>query len=453
MTHPSPFPRLARPCLAVLALVPVLALPATTRAEPLTLADALRQAEVGARAVRIKDAEVDKARYEHHATMTDLGPKLNLAADYQHWDSELKFAFKAPDPSTIPPEFSWVTDLFGSGDSVIRARNTWSASVAVVQPITPLVTIGLASHLTSLNVDRARVEALMERRKARLQAIDGFFGVLRARKTVAVLEALDRAVSTHLEQAEQFEKVGLLKKDDVMRVRVQAESLRGNLDMARMSAEVQASSLALLLGRPLGAAIEPVEDAFPADVAEPLDTCLEEAVAHRPELQQVRLAVRMAEAARDIKGTAWLPAVSGLFSYNRATQTQFSKADSWFVGLTAQWTVFDWGRNFLNLKAAGADVAAARHAAAQVEDLVRLEVKANWLAVQTSRANIDRSARSVEQARENLRIQLERSKQSLNTTADVLDAEALALQAETEALAAGYGWRVAREKLYDSLGR
>lgn len=418
-------------------------------AEAVTLAAALQRAETAARSVHARDLQVDSARYQYNASMADLGPRVNLSADFQRWDSPIRFAVD------LPQELKDALGLqdYKASESVVRAQNTYSASVNVVQPLTPLITMGFAAHLAKLNIDQARIAALLERRKVRLSVIDAFYGILRLRSTVRTLEALEKAASGHLEQARRFEAVGMLKKDDVLRIGVQLETLRQQIDVARTGADVQASSLSLLMGMPVNASLDPVDSPLPPSAADTLDACMAEALSRRPEIQQVRTAIRMAEATRNLKATTWLPTVSGLFNFNQTNPTEFSKNKSWFVGITAQWAAWDWGKTFFTVRSAHADLLAARQSAGQVEDLVRLEVKANWLAAQTARAGIERSTRSVEQSRENLRIQLERSRQNLNTTTDVLDAEALVLQAETDAAAAEYGWRVADEKLQDSMGR
>jgi len=421
-------------------------------AEPWTVDAVVERALAHAPSLKARQAALDKARFERHASLADLGPRVNLSADYQRWDSPLKFTFQGPDPATIPPEFSWVTDLFGSGDSVIRAQNTWSASVAVIQPITGLAPLALASHLANLNVDRASLDTALERRRVRLQAIEGFLNLWKARRSMAVVEELLKAARGHQLQALEAERVGLLKKDDVLRIDVQIANLEQGLDLARMGAEVQGSSLALMLGLPLSTDLDLAEPRTDTGDPPPLDRCIAQALETREEVRQVRLAVRMAHTARDLQGTSWLPQVSGLFSYNRATATQFSKPDSWFVGLTAQWNAWDWGHNFLKFRAAQADVEAARRSADQVEDLIRLEVKAQWLALQNARNQALRADRAVTQARENLRIQMDRSRNGLNTTTDVLDAEALALQAETGALDARHDAWLAWERLREALG-
>jgi outer membrane protein TolC len=437
------------PAPASIVVIALLFFTTAARAQPVTLAEAIRQAEASGPSVAAKDLAFDSARYRYNASLAELGPRLNLSADYQRWNSPINFAFD------LPKELKDALGLqdFKPTQSVVRQQDTYSASVNVVQPITPLISLGLVSQLQKLNVDQAQMAAVAERRRTRLAVIDSFYGVLKLRRIVATMAGLEKAAAIHLEHAERYEAVGLLKRDDVLRIRVRLDSLRQELDLVRAGADVQCSHLALLMGLPVQASLDPVEGEDPPAIPEALDVCIADAIQHRVELKQARIAIGMAETARSLKIASWIPTLTGIFSYSQTTPSEFSRSTSWFAGVSAQWTPWDWGKTFLESRAAHSDVLAARQTVAQAEDLIPLEVKANWLAAQTAKNGIPRAIVSVEQARENLRIQFERARQNLNTTADVLDAQALLLQAEAESTGAEYLWRVAREKLYDSMGR
>lgn len=431
----------------LLAAALLLALPATVLANPLTLPEALRAAGENARQVRIRSAQVRKAQVQHQSALTNLGPKVLAGFDYQHWDSELAFKLD------LPPELSsqLPADMLQGG--VVRPRDTYTFNLSVVQPLTGLLTIGFGSKLAALNVDQARVAEALDRHNARLQAVDAFFGVLRTRRQIETLESMERTVAAHLEQARRFLEQGLLKQDDVLRIEVRLEQVRQGVTSARVGLDVTRGQLALLVGRPLGEVFEVADTTEVSPLGETLDASVEEAVANRWEVRQARLAVDMARTARVVKGLEFLPTVNGLFTYSRTKETQFSLPESWFVGLNASWTIFEWGRKILDLKATAVDVEIASQASAQVEDLVRLDVRANWLAAQAAWENIARSEVAVRQSRENLRIQTERARERMNTTTDVLDAESLVLQAENDRSAAVYGYLAARTKLLESLGR
>jgi outer membrane protein TolC len=419
-------------------------MPNRALAEPLTLELALQLAEQNARTLHARRLETRAARDDWRSTMAQLGPRLQTDFNYQHWDQEIRFQID------VPPEFQ---SLMPSVDSVIRQQDTYTASVSVIQPLTPLVTIGLASRLAALGVDQAVLQEIRDRRRIRLQTIDVFFGLIKARHGLAALESVRAATEQHLQKAGFFFEQGLLKKDDLLRIEVQRDRVIQGLELTRVGAEVLASQLALLVGRPLQSHIELIEPDRPQPLDEDLETCIVDALDRRPEIRQVRLAADMARFARDIRIMDFVPQAVGLFNYTRTRETQFTTPESWFLGINVSWTPWEWGKTFFATRAAQSRLDAARAGLGDIEDLVRLEVKSLWLSARTSHGNIERAGSSVAQARENLRIQTERFAQNMNTTTDILDAETLLLQAENDLLSAVHEFRVAREKLLDSMGR
>lgn len=257
----------------------------------------------------------------------------------------------------------------------------------------------------------------------------------------------------YLDQVRRFFEQGMAKQDDVLRIEVRLEQVRQGIANARVGLDVARSQLALLIGRPLGSEFRLADSREAPSMDEPLEKLEAEALESRFEVQQARLGVRMAKTARVVKGLEVVPSVNGIFTYTRAKETGFSEPESWFVGVNVSWTAFEWGRRVFDVAAASADVAAAREAAAQVEDMVRLDVRAAWLATRAAAENIARAELAVRQARENQRIQGERARENLGTTTDLLDAEALVVQAESDRDAALYGYQAARRKLLETVGR
>lgn len=416
-------------------------------AQPLTLDEALRLADEAARTNQVASLERQRVEWERSAAWSQVGPKLQLSYDYQWWNEAITFDLD------LPPEFRQVFPE-GTTGGVVRPRETYTFGVTVVQPLTLLYQVFLGARLAGLQVDVARLEEGLQRRRVRLQVVEAFYGVLEARRRIESLDAALRTAQAHLDQVGHFHEQGLLKRDDVLRVTVRVAQVEQALTLARTGADVVCGQLDLLVGRSPSAPCDLMEeDADPETIPDDPDACVEEALRQRPDVAQARLAVAVARTARLLKAGDWLPQVSGLFNYSRTRATQFSHPEAWFFGVTLTWTPWEWGRTYFEFRGASDQVEAALQTALQVEDLVRLEVRTRWLQARAAYDNLERATVAVDQARENLRIQVDRARQNLNTTTDMLDAEALVVQAESDRFAALYGYRVAAHRLADAMGR
>lgn len=413
-------------------------------AQPLSLPEALRLADEAARANRIASADRSRLEWQRAAAWSQAGPRLQLSYDHQWWNEAISFNIE------VPPEFEQYFPEGATG-GVVRPRETYTFGVTVLQPLSSLYQVVLGARLAGLEVDRARLQEGLQRRRTRMQVVEAFYGVLRSHGQIGTLEGAARTARAHLEQAERFLEQGLLKRDDVLRVRVRVAQVEQGLALARAGHEVVCGQLNLLTGRPAGTRCELLPEEI-QELPEDLDACVAAALRARVEVAQAWLAVDAARTARLLKAGDWLPQVAGVFNYSRTRATHFSHPEAWFIGVSLTWTPWEWGRTYLEYRGVSAQVEAAIQAALEVEDLVRLEVRSHWLQARAARENLERSHVAVEQARENLRIQQERAAQRLNTTADLLDAEALVVQSEAERDAALYGYQVSLYRLLDAMG-
>lgn len=430
---------------ALLLMVMTLAVPASALAEALSLDEALRLAD--ANALSLVQARLDERRatYDYRGTLGDFGPKLQTSLQYQHWDKELRFRID------LPPD---VAALAGDlGDSVIRKQDTYTWGVTVVQPLTPLWTVWHAARIADLNLDGTHLAEIVEQRRVRLAVHEAWFGVLEAGRQADVLAKMEQTVEGHRKRAADFVDAGLVHRADLLQVEVQLEQVRQGRALAETGRDIGREQLTLLLGRPLGPEVTLVEPPEPEPTALSIEAAAEEARANRHELQRAELAVRMARLGRSLRLIDFAPSVSALVNYSRATASSFGSPDQWFIGVNAEWTLWEWGKSYHGLRASGVDVLKAETAVKQLAEAVRLEVRAAWLGARTSWGNIARTTRAVEQAREALRLQLARFEQHLAPSTDVLDAESLVLQAEKDHAAAVYGYALARARLLDAMGK
>lgn len=423
------------------------ALPEDLFAQTLTLLEAIRLADENTRANMVAELGKEAAEWQRASAWSQLGPKVQLSYDYQYWNEPIVFKVD------LPPELKQIFPG-GVGEGIVRPRQTYTFGVTVAQPITPMYQLLLAARLASLGADMKTIELNLQRRKTRLQVVETFFGILESQGQIRALTSALEASRAHLTRVERFYAQGLLRQDDVLQVKVRQAQVEQALALAKMRRDVLCAQLNLLMGKQQTASCDGAEEPETfEDIPSDVEACVAEAMGSRLDVLQARMAVDMARTTRLLKAGEWLPQVTGLFNYSRSKATQFSHPEAWFLGVSLGWNVWEWGRTYFDFRAASEQLEAAKQTAKQVEEYAALEVRSRWLEVITAKENLERSEVALVHARENLRIQQERSKVNLNTTSDVLDAEALAIQAEVDRLRALYGLKVALYRLMDAMGR
>ena len=88
-----------------------------------------------------------------------------------------------------------------------------------------------------------------------------------------------------------------------------------------------------------------------------------------------------------------------------------------------------------------------------MKENIELEVNQNYLSLKYSKEKLDVTAKTIEQAEENLRTFQEKYNVQLATSTDIIDAENSLLQAKTNYTSCLIDYKMAKVKLEKSIGR
>lgn len=181
-----------------------------------------------------------------------------------------------------------------------------------------------------------------------------YFGVQLARENIAIARANEAFNERLLKEANARRRVGTGSLSDVLNFEVQLRIARNELLEAQRQYEFSRISLASLMGIEgaqlpedtlvAGLAPESAEEMGPAND----DERIQYALAHRPDVQQARLAVERRDAGVKIERSAYYPRVNA-FAAKSATRNNNSRfRDDDFagtVGVTVNYDLFTGGRN------------------------------------------------------------------------------------------------------------
>jgi len=186
---------------------------------------------------------------------------------------------------------------------------------------------------------------------------------------------------------------------------------------------------------------------------------LNEALRNRSDIEALKLKTGAGREAINAANSSWYPSVY-LFSnfyYNRPNQRIMPSKDrfdeSWDAGISISWDLWNWGYNSSQTEQAKQLFIQTETALNNVKEAVHVEVYSNYLNVAAAYEKIETIKKAVESAKENYRITADKYKTQLATSTELIDAETLLMQAETDLTSSTIEYELYRLKLEKSLGR
>ena len=264
----------------------------------------------------------------------------------------------------------------------------------------------------------------------------------------------------HLKDARNRETFGMAARNEVLAVQVERDRAELDLLEARRDVQVAEANLRRLLDLADGIRIEaaePLESVAPP-AADP-GALAAAAIEARPERAALLARLGAADArVRGEKGGRW-PEVSALAGLDYANPNRLilpPTADwkhTWDAGVSLSWNLFTGGRTGAAIARAQAQADGVREELADLERRIRLEVTQRVLEQRTAGARVSLSERTLESARENVRVAGDRYRAGVIPSSELLDAENALLRAGLERTSAQATLRLTDAALQRAVGR
>jgi outer membrane protein TolC len=372
-----------------------------------------------------------------------LYPSLKLQAGYTQL-SEVP-EFKIPLPGSIVA-FPVILD-------------TYSTRLSLQQPLFTGWKLQGAVNQAEYNAEAARMEVERDRTELIYSIKQAYWNLYRAQAVRRVMEENLAALATHLEDANNLLKQGMLTMNEVLRVRVQ----HSQAELMEADAENQVEIARLALNSLIGISLEtrvllasqltPTTKEYPA-----LKELLDRAVSNRAEMRSALARVRAAEAGVTSAKGGWFPQVVllGGYTYARPNPRVFPAKDefkdTWDLGVMLQFDVWNNLTSLHQVTAARTHYEQMKDAHEGLRDAITLDVTQSYLNYQQAQRRIVLAELSLNQAAESYRITSEKFKLGLSLNADLLDAEVALLQAKLQLTQAHVEHELAHARLNKAIG-
>jgi outer membrane protein TolC len=326
-----------------------------------------------------------------------------------------------------------------------RTTNTFVASVE--EPLLGLLRLNSERGAQAAGTEAAQAQVAAAEADLR-HAVESQF--LRYFEAVAIGQIADSSageLGAEVEVAQARLRSGVITRADLLRIQVAVANAHQQGLQARSQAATAHATLLTLIG--LGAdgaegaagvlLIEPRNLLAAARAAPPaLGALLPEARGRRPErLENLKL-VDAAQRQARARAYALLPDVNAEAAYLRVDGQAFVPKNSAYVGLKAQWAIWEWGATEHLRRAAVAEAGAARRDLEATDRQIEADLATNLAQGDAARGAVDAAEQAIASAEEAFRVTEAQVKAGAATTTDLLEAESALTQARLNLTRAQY---------------
>jgi outer membrane protein TolC len=400
------------------------------------------------------EAEIDAARASHRAAKALYGPRIMLDAKAFYFNERPTFEldlFNSSSTQDLPLWLGQALDtLLPQGAVEAGEQYNVDFSVTIAQPLTKLESIAELSKVRGLDVEIAQVKANKTGAELAYQVREAAFQLLKIQDMIDTLAETEGEVAARQKQVQAFRDAELVGPEQVLEVGVKLAEVRQGLIRARAFETVAVSRLRILLRLDPAAGVA-IAAPGPAPALPDLADCVARAREIRPELAELRLRTKQAEAGVRAKMQEFVPDISLVARYQYQAGSGIGQPEI-AAGAVMSWTPFAWGETYYAVRAAKAQVRQASLALERVEQLIGLDVERAHAEARAQLESIAVAEAGVQQAEELYRIEQARFDVRDNTATDLLAAQTSLLRARSTLSAARYDYLIAIAALRRATG-
>ncbi|MBD3170779.1 MAG: hypothetical protein GF307_14985 [candidate division Zixibacteria bacterium] len=363
---------------------------------------------------------------------------------------------------------NWEPNVFyiAMGDEVQKLKigqdNSWSAGISLTQPIWLGGKVGTALSIAKTYKKYSRQSLVTAYNEVRLEVYRKYYGFILAREMVRVAEKAYDLAKSNRENVDKMFSKGTVSEFDLLRAKVDEANAMPPLIEARSAAKTAEDALKSTLGMELSEDINAVEEFKIAEadtiLKQPVEYYRSMALKRRSELKELEYTIEMLDKNIRLEKSAYLPSL--IFNTNLAWVAQRDDwkltSDDWSRSITSsiqlQIPIFEGFGRSAKVKQAHVDKTQSELGYQQLKDGVELEVNNAYGELKKAIENYNAQQKTVEMAREGLRISELRYKNGIGTQLEVKDARTALIRAETNLVNARHGLAVSRAAFEKAIG-
>jgi len=433
----------------ILAIFLILSASIFAQEKKLTLQQSLEIGIKNSKDLMISRAKLISSEAQITAANSQLLPQLSFTANYTRL-------------SNVPP-FEVTLNLVGLNKTFVVSPvflDNYNMKLTLQQPLFTGFRLMSLKSAASSNYDASKSDLAKDMNDVAWKIQNAFWNYYKAQLNASVLNENLSQMKQHLDDTKNFLANGLATKNDLLKLEVQYS----NTKLQKIDADNQLDIARAAFNQAIGLSLEDstLIDSKEINI-EPAElnyqNLLKEANSDRYELKSIQFRLAASEEQLKAAESLWYPSIylTGDYMYNKPNQRYVPAIDvfkdTWDVGVTLSWTLWNWGYNSSQTTIAEQNKIQTETSLAQLKDAVSIEVYQDYLTYKRAYDKVHVSKLGVTQAEENYRSTQEKYNTQTASSTDLIDAEVSLLAAKTNYNNSLVDYELAKVLLDKSVGK
>jgi outer membrane protein TolC len=439
-------------------------IPAVVFSQTLTLEDCRRMAIENNKTLKNASLSSMSAKDEWKAYQTKFLPRLSVKGGYVYSNINMKKTIEGgylptfvPDTQTgelkanvlamgadgtpIFKEYAYMPDI----PLELKIGSVWNGGVLFEQPLYMGGKIRSAVKMAKIGMGISKLNVRKSEQEILLQTEEAFWTMIKTEELRKSALRYKEVVSEFYRQMSNAKQSGMKTKNDLLKVQVRLNEAELKCRQAENGLVLARMNLCQKIGLPLTTSdlklVVPNDD-FSAVTDNTLD------VTSRPEYEMLQQLIDLKQEEVRLTRSDYLPQLAAIASYSYSNGVKLNAeklfdSASFTGGITLSIPILHWMEGKKKVSSAKREVEIAKNTMEETSELMRLELMRSLNTCDEAALEVRLTAKSVEQAEENMRMSKDQYDAGLETLGDYLESQALWQKSESDYIDAKAKYRLA----------
>ena len=434
------------PLLIVYACTGTMQLSAQTK---YSLDDCKQMAIENNRTIKNSRLEIEAAKQTKKNAFTNYFPKVSATGmDVRFNNPLIEYTMPGGDlpvydgnPANLPAATQFA---YFPGISLSLLDKAAFGSITAVQPVFAGGRIITGNKLAQLGVNVNNSRFILSKSEVLLRTEEQYWLIVSLNEKLKTLHMMGMLLDTIYKQADDACRVGLINRNDVMKVSIKQSEMRMNRMKLENGIKLASMAFSQHIGLPYDSAMV-LSDTLVISQS-PYEVYLDagEALLHREEYKLLEKSVEAEELQTRLKIGEYLPEVGvgiGAVYYDYAFSNNKGTSNT-MVFASVKIPISDWWGASHTIKERKYKEQIARNNSQNNTELLLLQIQKTWNELNEAYKQIEVAHETMIQAEENLRINSDNYENGIVNISDMLEAQAMLRQTKDELTDARSGYKI-----------